>query len=225
MNYSKERSIARLTGIWYLLLALSGMLGFMVYHPQVFIAGNPQATLENLAKPGAAQIRLSLELVIVVSQALAAIWFYRLFVELNKWAATALVIWGTVNAIVILISAMAMSTAIGLAGNSGMVLQEKLPLINLLSGIISNAWAVGGLFFGLWLLPMGYIIISSRCMPVWLGRVLLIGGAGYLLQTFANAVGFSSSYLGLLVLPATIGELWIVGYLLIYGIRPPLAQN
>ncbi len=224
MDNNMERRTARLTGIWYLLLALSGMLGFMLYHPKVFIVDDPQATLDNLAKPGAAQIRLLLELVIIVSQALAAVWFYRLFVERNKWAATALMIWGTVNSVAILVSAIAMSTAIGLAGDTSTAVQDKLPLLHLLIGIITNAWSVGGLFFGLWLIPMGYTITSTRCMPVWLGRVLIIGGAGYLLQTFGHAAGFKGAYLDFFVIPATIGELWIVGYLLVFGIRPASAK-
>ena len=78
---------------------------------------------------------------------------------------------------------------------------------------------VGGLFFGLWLIPMGYIVISSGRMPMWLGRILIIGGIGYLLQTFIKSIGVQSSYLDMLVIPATVGELWMVGYLLIMCIR------
>ena len=57
-------------------------------------------------------------------------------------------------------------------------------------------------------------------MPVWLGRILIIGGTGYLIQTFIKCFGIHSPYLDTLVLPATIGEFWMIGYLLIYGIRP-----
>lgn len=226
MNHQNQRRTARITGFWYLLLALSGMLGFLWLQPQVFIANDPKATLEKITMPGSvAHLRLLMELLVVVSQAMAAVWFYRLFVSLDKARATALVLWGTVNAVVILVSAIAMYTVIEMAGNSNMAIAEKLPLVQFLIRISANAWTLGGLFFGLWLLPMGTIVIRSRCMPIALGWVLVAGGAGYLLQTFAIAAGLSSSYLGLLVMPATIGELWMVGYLLIYGLRPAPAQN
>ncbi len=82
------------------------------------------------------------------------------------------------------------------------------------------AWGVGGLFFGLWLIPMGYIVASSQRMPVWLGRILMIGGLGYILSTYVYHMGLTSDFLQLLVIPATIGEFWMIGYLMIYGIRP-----
>jgi Domain of unknown function (DUF4386) len=217
---------ARLAGVWYLILAISGILGFMIFHPRIFVADDPQKTLNNLINFGSiSRIRLLFELVIIVSQALAAVWFYQLFRGINKWAASALGIWGTVNSAVIMVSAIAMSSAIGIASSSFPNSQEKTLLIQLLGQIITNAWAVGGLFFGLWLIPMGYIVISSGRMPVWLGRILIMGGTGYVLQTFINCAGVQSSYMDILIIPATVGELWMIGYLLIYGIRPVISEK
>jgi hypothetical protein len=217
---------ARLAGVWYLILAVSGILGFMVFHPQIFITNDPQKTLNNLMNLGSiSRIRLLFELIIIVSQALAAVWFYKLFYGINKWAATTLGIWGTVNSVVIMISAISMSSSIDIANASFPTMQEKAVLIQLLGGIISNVWSVGGLFFGLWLIPMGYIVISSGRMPIWLGRILIMGGIGYLLQTFIHSLGVQSSYLDLLIIPATLGELWMIAYLLIYGIRPAIISE
>ena len=97
---------------------------------------------------------------------------------------------------------------------------DRLTLVHGLMKLMSNAWGVGGLFFGLWLLPMGYTVIQSGRMPVWLGRALILGGIGYLLQTTLVYAGIKSPYLSLVVIPATIGEFWMIGYLLIYGMRP-----
>jgi len=214
---------ARLAGVWYLILAVSGILGFMIFHPQIFVTDDPQKTLNNLINHvSISRIRLLFELVIIVSQALAAVWFYKLFYDINKWAAVTLGIWGTVNSVVIMVSAISMSSAIEISNSSFPTFQEKAILIQLLVNIITNAWSVGGLFFGLWLIPMGYIIISSERMPIWLGRILIMGGIGYLVQTFINCIGVHSSYIDILVIPATVGELWMIGYLLIYGIRPAI---
>lgn len=127
--------------------------------------------------------------------------------------------WGAVNAMIILVSAVSMSSAIEVA-NSSLDYPQKLALTTLLSSHISQAWSVGGLFLGLWLIPMGYIVVSTRCMPLWLGRVLLAGGVGYIIQTLVVAAGVKSAMVDVLVIPASIGEFWMVGYLLIFGIRP-----
>ncbi len=212
---------ARVTGIWYLILAISGMLGFLIYQPQIFIPNNPQQTLNNLInQETTARIRLILEFVIIISQALSAVWFYKLFKPINEWGAFTLAIWGTMNAAIILVSAIAMSSEIDIANSVTTSLQGKTDMIQLLSQVMTNAWGVGSLFFGLWLIPMGYIIVTSKRMPIWLGRILIIGGMGYILSAFIGYFGIKHALLELLVIPATIGEFWIIGYLLIYGLRP-----
>jgi hypothetical protein len=57
-------------------------------------------------------------------------------------------------------------------------------------------------------------------MPVWLGRIIVIGGIGYLISTFIQYARIDFSFNRFLTLPATIGEFWMIGYLLIFGIRP-----
>ena len=210
---------ARVAGIWYLLMAISGILGFMVLHTQVYNA-DAQQTLKNLAEgTSLARLRLLAEFMIIISQALTAVWFYRLFRKVNNWAAWATGVWGMVNAVIIMISAIAMAVAIKTA-LSDQPVEGKLLLIDLLTNLINSSWSIGGLFFGLWLMPLGYIITSSKRMPVWLGRTLIIGGVGYLLSTFLKYYGITGSWVSALTLPATIAEFWMIGYLLFFGIRP-----
>jgi len=211
---------ARTGGIWYLIMAISGILGFLIFHPQIFDSEDSQKTLTNLIDlESLARTRLLLEFAIIVSQALTAVWFYKLFRNINKWAAWTVGIWGMINSVAIMISAISMGSAIEIA-NSSQTFEEKVILIELLSSLIKNAWGVGGLFFGLWLIPLGYIITSSKRMPIWLGRTLIAGGIGYLISTSINYIGIESPLLGYLTVPATVGEFWMIGYLLIFGIRP-----
>jgi hypothetical protein len=211
---------ARTAGIWYLIMAISGILGFLIFHPQVFDSEDSQKTLTNLIDfESLARTRLLLEFAIIVSQALTAVWFYRLFRNINEWAAWSVGIWGMINSVAIMISAISMGSAIEIA-NSSQSLDDKVILIELLSSLITNAWGVGGLFFGLWLIPLGYIITSTKRMPIWLGRTLIAGGIGYLISTTINYIGIESPLLDYLTVPATVGEFWMIGYLIIFGIRP-----
>ncbi|MGB3588703.1 MAG: DUF4386 domain-containing protein [Tunicatimonas sp.] len=212
---------ARITGVWYLMMAISGILGFMVFHSQIFVSGNPEQTLTNLIElESTARIRLLLEFAIVISQAFTAVWFYKLFKDSYEWEAWTLGVWGMVNALAIMISAIASASAIGVASSDISAMEDKVVLTYVFQNIISNAWGIGGLFFGLWLFPMGYIVIKSKRMPVWLGRVIVLGGIGYLFSTVIRYAGIDFSLNRFLTLPATIGEFWMIGYLLIFGIRP-----
>lgn len=211
---------ARITGVWYLMLAISGMVGFLMLHSRIYVSADSSQTLTNLIEHETlARVRLLFEFMVVVSQALAAVWFYKLFKDIRHVEAWALAVWGTINSAVIMISAIAMAGALGVA-NSAQALNEKIILVQVFGQFVKNAWGVGGLFFGLWLIPMGYIVVRSKRMPVWLGRVLILGGAGYLISTCTLYMDVHGAWVEMLVIPATVGEFWMIGYLLIFGIRP-----
>jgi hypothetical protein len=211
---------ARIAGVWYLALAISGVIGFLVLHPQIYGSDDPSQLVANLSQHvTTARLRLLLEFAIVLSQAIAAIYFFKLFKDINHVAAWALAAWGTVNACAIMISAMAMGGAINVA-NATIPMSDKLIMVQIFDHVIKNAWNVGSLFFGLWLIPMGYIVVSSERMPVWLGRILIIGGVGYIASAFLSYAGFLFAWINMLTIPATIGEFWMIGYLLAFGIRP-----
>ncbi len=211
---------ARKAGVWYLVLAISGVLGFLVLHPQVYLSNDLPQTISNLREHETlARIRLLAEFVIILSQAIAAVYFFRLFKDINHFASWALAAWGTMNAGVIMISAIAMAGAIDVA-SATLPENDRLIMIQIFVQVIKSSWGVGSLFFGLWLIPMGYIVISSRRMPLWLGPILLLGGAGYLGSAFLSYAGFTFSWIDWLTIPATIGEFWMISYLLIFGIRP-----
>lgn len=215
-----ELVTARMTGVWYLLLAISGMIGFLILHGKIYVSGDISKTVANLSEHETlARIRLLMEFAIVVSQAVAAVYFFKLFKDINHFASWALAAWGMMNAGLIMISAIAMGGAINVA-TSELALTDKMIMVQIFDQFIANAWGMGSLFFGLWLIPMGYAVVSSQRMPVWLGRILMLGGVGYILSAFTNYIGLDGAWVGLLPLLATVGEFWMIAYLLIYGIRP-----
>jgi len=222
MNEQQKELVgtARIAGVWYLVLAIAGVVGFLVLHPQIYVSGDLPQTVANLSEHETiARLRLLLEFAIVISQAMAAVYFFKLFKDIDHVASWALAAWGTMNAGVIMISAIAMGGAINVA-NTTLIMSDKLIMIQIFDQVIKNAWGVGSLFFGLWLIPMGYIVVSSQRMPLWLGRTLILGGVGYIASAFLSYAGFRFSWVDMLTIPATIGEFWMIGYLLVFGIRP-----
>lgn len=209
---------ARTTGLLYLGLAISGLVGFLLIQPQLFAANDPSTTLANLTtNQPLTRIGIAAELLVVVTQAMAAAWFYRLFRTANPLAAAGVAVFGLVNAVAILISAAMLATAAQLATYPFGDTAATVQLLYLISG---NLWGVGSLFFGLWLIPMGRCVLHSGWMPRPLGWILIGGGTLYMLGTFvkylAPTVPFAADAL---TLPATVGEFWMIGYLLIRGVR------
>jgi hypothetical protein len=204
---------ARMTGLLYLGLAVTGALGFLHIRPQLCAADDPGATLANLVEhESLARAGVAVELLIVVTQALAAAWFYRLFRTADPIAASGIAAFGLINAVAILVSAALLATAGELALDPVGDAAATVQLLYLISG---NLWGVGALFFGLWLIPMGWCVLRSGWMPRALGWILVGGGIGYLLSAFLRYLAPDAPVVAdALAFPATVGELWMVGYLL-----------
>ncbi len=220
---------ARSTGGWYLGLAITGMLGFLLVRPAIYVEGDPAATLANLtSKDGLARLGVLLELSIVVTQALAAVWFYKLLRDVRPVAGVSVAAFGLVNAVAIMASAVYLATAVAVASDASLAPGgDAAAAVGLLYQLSSDSWGVGALFFGLWLIPMGWAAVVTGRFPRVLGWVLVVGGVGYLLSALIGyALADAPSLLvDGLAFPATIGELWMIGYLLIRGIRPEPEQG
>ncbi|PZG13386.1 DUF4386 domain-containing protein [Micromonospora craterilacus] len=211
---------ARATGLFYLSLAITGALGFLIIRPRLFAAGDADATLAHLVQhESLARIGIALELLIVLAQTLTAVWFYRLFRTVDATAAASIAAFGLVNAVAILVSSALLATATQVAVDP---LGDTANTVQLLYLVGGNLWIVGGLFFGLWLVPMGWCVLRSGWLPRTLGWVLVAGGAGYVLSTFVTYLAPGAGIVAdLLVIPASVGEFWMLGYLIIWGVRRP----
>lgn len=208
---------ARTTGWLYVGLAVTGVLGFLLIRPQLFDPGDPAATLANLRHhESLARWGIAVELGIVLTQALAAVWFFRLFRSVDSFAAGSLAAFGLVNATAILGSAGMLATALDLALEQGSSASD----VQLMFQASDNLWGVAGLFFGLWLIPMGWLVLRSRWMPRALGWVLIAGGWLYVLSAFVNyLVPDGHAVADAMAIPASVGEFWMIGYLLIRGVN------
>jgi len=214
---------ARRAGAWYLGLAITGMLGFLILRPQLIDADDSAATLANLTDHAAqAHLLVLLEMGIVVTQALAAVYFYKLFRPINPTAAYATATFGIVHSVAIMASGAFMATANSIAADPSLAPGgDAAGTVGLMYELSANSWGMGNLFFGLWLIPMGWVAVTSARFPRLLGWTLVVGGVGYVVSGLIGyGIADAPSWLveGL-ALPATIGEFWIIGYLLIKGIR------
>jgi membrane-bound metal-dependent hydrolase YbcI (DUF457 family) len=80
---------------------------------------------------------------------------------------------------------------------------------------------IASIFFGLWLVPLGYLAFKSEWFPKALGVVLIVGGACYLVDMLA---AFLVPDLGqkihtFVVIPSAIAEISMVVYLLVFGVK------
>lgn len=80
------------------------------------------------------------------------------------------------------------------------------------------------IFFGLHLLLLGYLVIRSSFLPTLIGGLVMIAGAGYIIDGFNNILdlgyfGISGAGLYVVILPALLGEGTLMLWLLIRGLN------
>lgn len=86
----------------------------------------------------------------------------------------------------------------------------------------NNGIKVLTIFWGLWLLPFGYLVFKSGFLPKILGILLMIGCFGYLINFTGNFLftGYRETGISRWVsLPASIAEIGTCLWLLIIGIH------
>lgn len=94
--------------------------------------------------------------------------------------------------------------------------EQQLAQMMLQFALHERGLAVAHIFWGLWLLPLGWLVFRSGFLPRWLGVLLLIAGAGYLFDFFTSTL---FPFAGVTVTTYTfVGELLLPLWLLIKGV-------
>jgi len=208
---------ARITGLAYLGLAIFSLLSYLLIRNQLYVPDDATQTAANLiAHEGLARLGIVTDVAVVLTQTATAVSFWTLFRPVHPVAAGSIAAFGLVNAVILLIATAYSATALDVAQRADATSTSN---VLLLYDLNNTAFSLASLFFGLWLIPMGWLARRSGYMPRPLGWILIGGGAGYILSVFVAALfPDASGVVTALTVPATIGEFWMVGYLLIKGV-------
>lgn len=212
------RRVARVAGLCYLGMALTGPVALLVVPSQVFVAGDPAATAAQVvAQEGLVRLGVLAGVICQVCYVLTALALDRLFVEqsaLLRRILLALVVAGAPLGIGTELFSLA---AIELAhGQTPALAYTALQLHE-------HGVTLASVFWGLWLLPFGALVVRSARVPSWLGWLLVLGGVAYLVDSTLGILwpDLRAALTDVLLLPLAAGELSMIGWLLVRGVRDP----
>jgi len=223
---------ARVAGLLYLVMGLPAPFALIYLPGKLIVRGNAAATANNiLASEMLFRIGIVAELITAVFFVLLVMALYSLLSGVNKTHARVMVGLVLASVAVTFVNVLNNIAALTLfRGADYLYLSvfekpQRDALAMLFLGLHSQGTFVNEIFWGLWLLPFGLLVMRSGFLPRILGVLLIVNGFAYvaisltwlLLPSYGN-LAFQAS------MPALLGELWIMLWLLIKGAKAqPLA--
>ena len=216
-----EKRSARIAGSLYLVVAVLGGFAELYVRARTVVAGDEAATADNIRESATLfRFGFASDLVQATFFLFTAMALYLLLRHVNEPVARAMVVIVAVSVAIICLNLLNQYMALQVATKSA-------PGTDALAGLFADMHAAGYLiaqiFFGLWLLPLGYLVYRSGYFPKVVGILLALGCCGYLIDTFMHflAPEIAETISAIVLMPAAIGELSFVAYLLVKGVRVP----
>jgi hypothetical protein len=220
---------ARVAGAVYLSLAVTAPFSLLYVPGKLIVSGNAAATANNiLAHETLFRLGIVNDLIGSVVFIFVALALYRLLSGVNSTHASLMVALVLVSAAVgfaNVVNNIAALTLFRGGGFLGVFDKRQLDALGMLFlGLHSQGLWVNEIFWGLWLLPFGVLVMRSGFLPRILGVLLIVNCFAYLAASLTSLLspGYASAVSGA-VLPALMGELWVMLWLLIKGAKLPLA--
>ncbi len=218
-NMTTPTTLGRTAGVLYLAVAVLGGWAELVARGSIYVPGDATATATAIVDHESV-FRLSLvaDVLMATVFVLLGLTLYRLLDDVDRRAATALLVFVSVGAGTVLLNLTFQVGALLTATSTAYDDATTLLLLDL------HAWGylLGGIFFGLWLLPVGWVAVRTPLFPTWLGVLVLVGAGAWVADTvLAVAVPDPGVLRGVTGAATTIAELTLVGYLVVRGVRRP----
>ena len=232
-NYTSESSIrknARIAGVLYLIIFIVYPLSAFIGKAGIVVPGDAAATVANIsASENLFRLGIAGEVIIFLVEIIMAGILYELLKPTNPAVSFSMALSRVAEAIIqavnLLPSILALILVSGVSYLTVFEESQLEALVLLFLGGFDYLILVWGFPFGLHLILLGYLVYKSDLFPRILGILLVLGGSGYLLQSFGAFLApqldqFMETVVLILAIP---GELAFTLYLLIKGVKtlPP----
>jgi len=216
---------ARVAGAIYLSMVVTGPFTLIYIPSTLIVRGNASATANNiLAHETLFRFGIVADLMTSVIFICLVMALYRLFSSVNQTIASLMVALVLVSAAVGFVNGLNYIAALTLFRGADFLAVLEKPQRDALDMLFLRLDGQGNvineIFWGLWLLPFGLLVMRSRFLPRILGVWLIINGFAYVVLSFTGLlspqhyeVAFRSAF------PALLGEVAIMLWLVIKGAK------
>lgn len=221
------RLAAKVAGVSYVLLFALGLFANFFVREALIVADDPTTTAANIAdSEGLFRLGLVSFLAIFVLDVIVAWALYVVFRGSNRdlslvaaWFRLIYTVFLGV-AIVFFFQALQLLSGADFLAPLGTEQLEAQALVAL--DTFNSTWLIGLAGFGMHLIFLGYLVVSSRYAPRALGYVLMVAGTAYVVDTVAHSLlgnysDYATVFLVIVAVPSIIAEGWFGLWLLLRG--------
>jgi hypothetical protein len=231
-EFSPKR-LARTAGVLYLLVALFGGFAEGFLEPAMYVPGDAAATTENVVgNAGLVSLGVVSDLVNQAVFVFLALTLYILLKHVHHSAARAMVVLVTVAtgiaSLNVVFEFAGLQVATGAVDLSSLGSEGSDGIVLLLLDTQHYGLLIAQIFFGLWLVPLGYLAHKSGWFPKPLAVLLVVAAGCYLVDVLTAFLvpDFNQLIHAFIIIPVVaIAEIWIAGYLLTIGVNTNKMSN
>jgi len=223
---------ARFAGLLYMVVGVIAPIGLLFVPSKVIVSGDATATADRIrASESLFRLGIAGELIPQVVGIFVALALYHLFKGVSKTLALQLLILGSLVSVPItMLNVLNNVAALTIVrGPDFLSVFDKSQLDALAYLFIHNhgrGLDIASIFWGLWLFPFALLVIRCGFIPRFLGYLMMITGATYIVNAFAVlTVPSVVPFIDKVAMPLYFGELPIMFWLLIWGARGPKANE
>lgn len=224
--------MGRLAGLLFLILVITGVFAEFFVRQKLYVVNDLTATSQNIIE-NQWLFRLGFVSDLVMSTMFFVYGYvlYLIFKPVHKNVSLFLLLCAVISVAMFCQNSLNQFSVLDLlvsTNYSEAFKPEQLQALSMFfQNIHINGYYVNQIFFGMYLFPLGYMIIKSGLVPKILGYVLILGFIGDMIDfvvyfLFPNA---DSILLDNITIPADIGEISLCLWLLIMGVRSQKLSN
>lgn len=217
---------ARAAAVLYLLIVLTVPFGLIYVPGRLMVPGDAAATADRLrASESLLRLGIGSELFHQAVAIFLVLALYRFFKPVNEKLAVLVVILGALVSVPIVflnvVSEIAALIMVSSADFLSVFEKKELDaLAYLFLRLHEQGLVVAAVFWGLWLFPLGMLVIQSGFIPRALGVLLIIAGSAYLVSSFVSLIlPRYAELVDTFAMVLAFGELPFTFWLWIRGVR------
>ena len=184
----------------------------LLYIPGKFASEDPQLAMEMISSdPFLFRLGVVGRLLTHLMFILIPYLLFELFQKTSRRAAGLMLVWALVSIPISMYSEVQKWLVLDVI--------PDVEAVSQLLAVYAKGLSLSTIFWGLWLFPLGYLVIKSKGFPKFIGWALYLAGVGYVVGAFLPILFPDSQELSSLFEYLTFGEMIFIFWFVIRGMR------